>query len=205
MDSFCRLLLISTLLTGLALSTACGRSDLDPSLPGSVTGGTTSPAGGGGTGGTGSTSIGGAGGSTSGICSEAPCLAPFLVGCAPDGSCTTQTITSGTAVAQNDCYANGVKQQTSGKLSGTGLTATVTLKRGSTICYSLDTTGAGSTMSNLSYVFRDASGNQVATGTYTSAGVVTIACNGATSVTLGNACSSLVPGLNSCAPGTCVF
>jgi len=162
------------------------------------TGGTTRPA----TGGVGGSATGGTGGGTSGTCSEVPCLAPLLLGCAPAGNCTTQSNTVGMGYAQSDCYANGVKQQTVAKLSGV-IVANVTVSQNGATCYSIDATGSISG-STLSYVFRDANGKQVATGTdEISSSFIMVTCDGAQSVTLSDACSSLVGGSGSCATGVC--
>ena len=232
------LLLLSALVAGLALASACGRSDFPPIPDAGSTGATPSePSGtGGNRGGTGSgsgtnavggivaagsggsiggtsvvssavggTITGGSGGSGGGVCDEIPCLAPMVRGCMPSGSCTSQSATAGLVPTTTYCYANGVKEQTVVRASGTtSIVATLTVKRDAQICYSIDVSMTDP--SAISYAFRDGSGTQVATGTGTSsASLPVVTCNGGSPTPISIACGALVSATASCTPGSCTF
>jgi hypothetical protein len=106
---------------------------------------------------------------------------------------------------QTECYANGVKYQRVLNMNGATITGTAMVERGSTMCYSADISGS-LFASAVSFVFRDGSGTQVATGTGNlSSSAISVTCDGGTPTPLSSACSSLVSSSGPCVPGVCVF
>jgi hypothetical protein len=154
-------------------------------------------------------------GTLTGNCANLTCLNDLTVlmdGCSPSGTCTTQSATSTTASTINECFANGVKVQVAMGIAATS-PFTETVKKGSSLCYSLVLTGLASTSSgDLTIVVKDASEATVATIISDSSGTSSkVTCpNGATGVVDGT-CGSLNDSTSSssstatCTEGTCDF
>jgi hypothetical protein len=179
----------------------------------SSTGGTPS-AGGMGGGDTGGSSI-----PLTGNCANLTCLNPLndlLSACqvGANEACTQQnTMTPATSmIVINDCYASGVKMHASMGMDMSS--ATITVKNGSSICYSLLMTGILSGVSDVStLVFRNSSGATVATiAVNNTTSVEMVTCPGGTPTVVdatcgnssGNLSSTIPNGLN-CTPGYCAF
>jgi hypothetical protein len=210
----------AALVVGLALASGCGRTEMDVLASASDNaGGTTagqtaseSSGAGGGAGGGGigyagaggsDVSSGGASGGASGVCSQAPCLASLFQDCVPEGRCSVEGHSSPSAAFNTACYSNGVTVSTLGTYSGSTSIGSVTVRRNGTPCYEIDTSWETSA-SAVSYVFRDANGQQVATGTTTvdNTGTVLVTCNGSTATTVSGDCATT--GYSSgCDMGTC--
>jgi len=183
---------------------SCGDSSSTP-------GGGGGPAGGGGSG----------GGTSGGACNYPPCLTNFAAAvedCEPSGTCVMQSglPTGGsTSFSTNICYSNGVKQIASTTMDAlTGSVAmAITVKKGSSTCYSMDVSGisfADPTTGQVTMTFKDASGSTVATGTMNlGTNAMTVTCPGGQPVTLDPSCdtSSYAAGMNptssACTQGTC--
>jgi len=169
------------------LAVACGGSSSTSGDSGA--GGT---AGGGGTGGTG-------GGGALGSCNAPSCMTGLLSSCTPTGTCVAQSDL--TTLSSNTCYSNGVKQIVSTSTTGT---MTMTLKNGSSICYSMD---IALTAQPSTVTFKNASGSVVATGTYDSTTqATTVTCTGGQAITLNSSCQSIasaIGGGSTCTDGAC--
>jgi hypothetical protein len=151
----------------------------------------------------------GAGEETSGVCSEVPCLAPLFVPCRPVGACTSDDVPTSSNGEQTItyCYPNGVKQQVSAISTATTMTAVLTEKLGSRVCFTIEghVTLSGGT---VSYIFRDGDGQQVATGTGRTtpeSEEVMITCAGATPVQLSQSCMDATSPGSACNTGSCTF
>jgi len=187
----CRLPL-ATLVVGFALANGCGRTEMGTLVRGSDNaGGTTA-------GQTGSES-----GGASGVCAEAPCLASLFQDCVPEGRCSAESHASPSATFNTACYSNGVAVSSLATYSGSNVIGSVTVARNGTRCYSIDTSGPISG-SAVSYVFSDANGQQVATGTTVDkTGSVVVTCNGSTATTVSGACAHPSGDSSGCVMGTC--
>lgn len=152
------------------------------------------------------TGVGGSMGGTtapSGSCTLPSCLSGITT-CIPSGTCVEQVDT--TTFASNICYSNGVKEIST--LDAASGSLAVTVKQGSTTCYSIvvplsSATGAGSE----TFTVKNASGQTIATGTSDSAGNTVVTCTGGTPVTIASTCSfggaSSTSPTTSCTQGTC--
>ena len=145
----------------------------------------------------GSSSSANDGGGT-GACNYPSCVASLVASCAPSGTCTEQTDSA--TYATNDCYSNGVNVLTS--IDSTSGTATVTYKKGTSTCYSIEVAGLSGTST---VTIKNASGAAVATGTQDSnTGVTTVVCPGGQPVTLNSDCETVASGgTTTCTTGTC--
>jgi hypothetical protein len=211
---------LAALVVGFALASGCGRTEMgvlaraSDNAGGTTAGQTGSESngagGGAGSGGIGqagagglAVSTGGAGGGASGICAEAPCLASLFRGCVPEGSCTVEGHSSPSAVFGTACYSNGVSVSTLATYSGSNSIGSVTVARNGLRCYSIDTS-APMSGNAVSYVFSDANGQQVATGTIVDkTGSVVVTCNGSTAATVSGACVHPAGDSSGCDMGTC--
>ena len=213
-------LLGSMFVTGLVMSGACG----DNGSSGS--GGHGGSAAHGGTGGkagaTGSSggmkgTVGGHVGSTGGgtgaggaSCMNIPPCLQFLVNCSPSGTCMSQTTVtlSPPSATVSKCYSDGVKEATTGSLSGTTVTTgRTTVSRNGTFCYTYDLSlgAGGATGANSSLVFKNASGATLATVVSANATTTTFSCGGQT-YQVPSSCTAAVAAAGtatSCAAGTC--
>jgi len=218
-------LLGSLVLAGLSALGACGDNNASgtggrggsTASTGGVPGGQGGQGGKGGKGGSGAAGghVGSTGGRSgaggiSGCTNIPPCL-QFLVACAPSGTCVSQTtITlsppSGTF---SKCYSNGVKQATTGPLSGTGAgtTGTTTVSLNGTFCYAYDISlgagGAGGGPSSLA--FKNASGAVLATVVSADSATTTFSCGGQT-YQVPSSCTAAVGSAaagTTCTAGTC--
>lgn len=215
-----RALPLAALVVGFALANGCGRTEMGAiarasgNAGGTTAGQTPSESGGAGgeagSGGSGyagtgglAVSAGGAGGGASGICAEAPCLASLFQDCVPEGSCTVEGHSSPSASVATACYSNGVTVFTLGSYSGSTSIGSVTVRRDGTLCYSIDMSVQMSG-SAVSYVFSDANGQQVATGsTVDKTGSVVVTCNGSAATTVTGACVRRAGDSSGCEYGTC--
>jgi hypothetical protein len=171
----------------------------------------------GGTSSAGGTSGGGAGGSSipfTGNCAALTCLNPLndlLATCQTGATdtCTQQTTMTSTIVV-NSCYTNGVKEQTS---IGTDLlSATMTVKSGSSVCYSMAISGLSGNV--VTVVVKNGSGTTVATIAQDSTtSIETVACPGGTPTVVDATCGSgntsnvgtSMPDTSNCTDGTCAW
>ena len=201
-------LLGSVFMSALIALGACGADGSGKAGTGGAAGGTKGGSGGttgapGGHPGTGGTT--GAGGSNG--CTNVPSCLSFLATCYPSGSCMSQTIVSlsPASVTLNKCYSNGVKESTSGALSGATVTSgTVTVSLNGTFCYSYDVSlGAGGTSGSLT--FKNAAGAVLATVVSVNATTTTFSCGGQM-YQLPTSCTSAVASIETgpaCSAGTC--
>jgi len=209
-------LLRSLVISGLIALGACGGDNSSGTgstggAPGGNKGGTGGTHGGAGghvgaTGGARGTGAGGISG-----CTNIPACLQFLLNCAPSGTCMSQTtITlsppSGTF---SKCFSNGVKEATTGSLSGTTAptSGTTTVSLNGTFCYAYDIAlGAGGTSgSSPSLTFKNASGGVLATVVSANATTTTFSCGGQT-YQVASSCTAAVAALQtgtSCTAGTC--
>ena len=142
------------------------------------------------------------------VCSEVPCLAAILLPCQPAAPCTSaQSGTTAPAETTNTCYANGVKHQSVSRLVGNDFFATLTGKRETGVCYTIEVSlSLASTPTTALYVFRDGAGNQVATGTAeVNTDVVIVTCNGGTPTPLSQACQDTASTSSACTDGPCTY
>ena len=141
----------------------------------------------------------GCGGSSNstGACNYPSCIASLGTTCAPSGTCVEQT--DATTFATNTCYSNGVKSITS--INATTGEIILTIKNGSSTCYSM-TAAAAASGSSYALTINNGSGQTIATGTDDiTTGGMTVTCTGGQPVTLDPSCDT---GMNStCATGTC--
>ena len=142
-----------------------------------------------------SVGVGGAPGS----CSYPTCMAN-LVTCEPSGECAKQR--DPTAFAYNYCFANGVR--ITAEVDPDSMSMVLTVKNGSTPCYQV---ADGTSGSLITYTFKDAFGQTIATGWRDSAESTTIICTAGPPVVIGSSCStgpmSLGSKVLSCPDGTC--
>lgn len=175
----CRLLPLVALVIGLSLASGCGRTDMGVLARG-------------------------AGDGASGICAEAPCLASLFQGCVPEGSCTWEGGSSPGGRGIATCYSNGVSVSDVELLNPPIPTGSVTVARNGTRCYSIDRSSPldGDV---ASYVFRDANGQQVATGTTTvdKIGSSVVTCNGSTATAVSDSCMNPTGDSSGCDMATC--
>jgi len=168
----------------------------------------------GGQGAGGVTALGGNTGTTvplTGACANLTCLNP-LVALLSNSACevsATDTCTEQTNLstyAQSACFSNGVKMQTD------ITTMTVTVKSGSSVCYSM-VLGSLATSSSMTIVVKNGSGATVAT-IATDGTSDTITCPGGTPTVVDATCGSdssavssgaTMPDNSSCTPGVCTF
>ena len=129
--------------------------------------------------------------------------------CLPSGSCVEQS--DATTGATNICYANGVKELSAVSISGTSISDVVTVKNGSTTCYSM-TLDMASALSGgpITMTIKNASGATVGTMAIDSTtGQATVTCTGAAPVVLGSNCSGgldptgTTTGSTACTTGPC--
>jgi hypothetical protein len=87
------------------------------------------------------------------------------------------------------------------------LSETLTIKRDSQICFSVEGSRDSIYASGFSsYVFRNQSGKQIATGPYAfKSGPMVVACSDGNSAPLGSACSDAVGLTATCSPAVCTF
>ena len=160
------------------------------------------------------TALGGNTGTTvplTGACANLTCLNP-LVALLSNSACevsATDTCTEQTNLstyAQSACFSNGVKMQTD------ITTMTVTVKSGSSVCYSM-VLGSLATSSSMTIVVKNGSGATVAT-IATDGTSDTITCPGGTPTVVDATCGSdssavssgaTMPDNSSCTPGVCTF
>jgi len=187
---------------GIMLTAACG-------------GGSSSPGGTGGTGG------GGSGGSSiplTGACASLTCLNPMmnlLMGCQSGGTCTTASAMTGTSVLATSCYSNGVKEQTSMDMSSATAPMVMTVKNGSSLCYSMDVSGVSlsGTSGPMTIAIKNGSGALVGTISIDStAGTESVTCPGGAATTIDDTCGTgatgaqpSVPTTSGCTQGACTF
>lgn len=211
-------LLGPVLVAGLIAAGACGDNGSSgrgaggalgsPGGNGNGTKGGSGGAAGGHVGSTGGTIGTGAGGANG--CTNVPACLAFLVNCAPGGTCMSQTtvILSPPSATLSKCYSNGVKEATTGSLSGTAVTTgTTTVSLNGTFCYAYDLSlgagGAGG--SSPSLVFKSASGGVLASVVSVNGTTTTFSCGGQT-YQLPNACTAAVASIETgttCTSGTC--
>ena len=167
----------------------------------------------------GGTGGGGTGGSSiplTGNCANLTCLNPLndlLSACQVGaGEACTRQNTMIPAIVINDCYASGVKMHASMGMDMSS--ATITVKNGSSICYSLLMTGILGGVSDVStLVFRNSSGATVATiAVNNTTSVSTVTCPGGTPTVVDATCGnnsgnlgSAIPTGSNCTPGLCAF
>jgi hypothetical protein len=184
------------------LAAACSSSSKDGAAGGSGAGGS---------------GAGGSGGGTvplTGACANLTCLNPLvdlLSGCPASGTCTQQTTVVGTSAAVNMCYSNGVKMSEAMDASMTSMTMTV--KNGSSVCYTMAISNMTSTTA-MTIAVKNPSGTTVATIATDSSGNDVVTCPGGTPTVIDSTCgsdasstSSAVPGATTgaCTTGTCTF
>jgi hypothetical protein len=170
----------------------------------------------------GGTGGGGTGGSSiplTGNCANLTCLNPLndlLSACQVGASeaCTQQTTISPEWFVENDCYASGVKMQVSQVSMSPGMSSmTLTVKRGSSVCYSIEVDGFYASGSLTTAVVKNASGTPIATlAEYSTTSVSTVTCPGgaptAVDATCGSTSGSIGSGMPTganCTTGTCTF
>ena len=170
----------------------------------------------------GGTGGGGTGGSSiplTGNCANLTCLNPLndlLSTCQVGASeaCTLQVTISPEFFDVNECYASGVKMQVSQGSMGPGMSSMTlaTVKRGSSVCYSIEVDGPYSSLTTA--VVKDGAGTPVATLSEDSTtSVSTVTCPGGTPTVVDATCgsapggigSSGLPGGGNCTTGTCTF
>jgi len=143
-----------------------------------------------------------------GACASLTCLNP-LVALLSNSACevsATDTCTEQTDLstyAQSACFSNGVKMQSD------ITTMTVTVKSGSSICYSM-VMGGAATASSMTIVVKNGSGATVATIATND----TVTCPGGTPTVVDATCgsdtgavssASAIPDTSSCNTGACTF
>ncbi|MGB8296335.1 MAG: hypothetical protein WCG85_12985 [Polyangia bacterium] len=171
----------------------------------------------------GGTGGGGTGGSSiplTGNCANLTCLNPLndlLSTCQVGASeaCTVQVTMSPEFFDVNDCYASGVKMQVSQGSMGPGMSSMTltTVKRGSSVCYSIEVDGPYGYGILTTVVVKDGAGTPVATLSENStASVSTVTCPGGTPTVVDATCGnnsgnlgSTIPTGSNCTPGLCAF
>jgi hypothetical protein len=148
----------------------------------------------------GNASTGGNAGTSTGTCDIPACLKTFGSTCVPSGTCVSQVDMQ--TYTSNTCYSNGVKFITAVDLTNGAFTLTV--KNGSSVCYSMSVTDANTGAMTL----KDASGTAVATISSDTAGNEVVTCTGQQPVVLDSSCSNESPvgttNTTECTQGTCV-
>jgi len=209
-------LLGSLFVSGLVMIGACGDGSSGSSGTGGHGGNGGKPAMTGSSGGTKGGSgghVGSTGGSTGAggaSCANVPACLAFLTNCAPSGTCMSQTtITfSPPSATLSKCYSNGVKEATTGSLSGGSVNSgTTTVSKNGTFCYAYDLSlgGGGATGSGQSLVFKNASGATLATVVSANATTTTFSCGGQT-YQVPSSCTAAVAAVETgttCTAGTC--
>jgi hypothetical protein len=141
--------------------------------------------------------------------------------CQPSATDTCTEQMDLTTFAVNDCYVSGVKTQVS--MSTDMTSATMTVKGGGSVCYSMAVTGDFLTIGSggvVTIAIKNASGTTVATmtedtTTSTTTPVITVTCPGGVPTVVDSSCGSSssavgavdVPGSGSvtCTNGACTF
>lgn len=155
-------------------------------------------------------STGGSTGAGGASCANIPSCLAFLSNCYPGGSCMSQnTITlSPPSATVSKCYSNGVKEATTGSLSGGTVTSGTTMvSLNGTFCYAYDLSlGAGGKGgSGPSLTFKNASGAVLATVVSANATTTTFSCSGQM-YQVPSSCTAAVAAMQtgtSCSAGTC--
>jgi len=163
---------VPTVLFLVAVSQACGRTQLEGPFPraGAVLGGSGGSTGNGGMGG--SLSPGGASGSAD--CP--PCLADVFSVCVPAGRCVVEMHGSGMGNASAWCFDNGVRLSETATDSGNQVLLAGSASQNGKPCYrwsqTIDPSGSGT------ITFRDGAGNQLALGQPAVSGFTSVDCGG---------------------------
>lgn len=162
-----------------------------------------------------------------GACANLTCMNSMLTllsnpACQTSATDTcTQSTTMGTALLMNECYSSGAKMQVSMDMSSATAPIVMTVKSGSSVCYSMRMTGdtlTGTTGGVTTIAFMNASGATVATiveDSTTTPAVETVTCPGGAPTVIDASCGSggtsgvgNIPGSNTtatCTDGVCTF
>jgi hypothetical protein len=162
-----------------------------------------------------------------GACANLTCMNSMLTllsnpACQTSATDTcTQSMTMGTALLMNECYSSGAKMQVSMDMSSATAPTVMTVKSGSSVCYSMRMTGdslTGTTGGVTTIAFLNASGATVATiveDSTTTPAVETVTCPGGAPTVIDATCGSggtsgvgSFPGSNTtatCIDGVCTF
>ena len=155
-------------------------------------------------------STGGSTGAGGAACANIPTCLQFLANCSPSGTCMSQTTVtfSPPSATLSKCYSNGVKEATTGSLSGAAVTSGTTMvSLNGTFCYAYDISlgagGAGG--SSPSLVFKNASGGVLASVVSASGTTTTFSCGGKT-YQVPSSCTAAVAAVQTgtaCTAGNC--